>query len=133
MVRILTACPSLFSSVGSEYHNIRFHFEDPGGTGSSNSSAEACMWAELPVSDVSLSTHSVLPARESTQGPAAEKRKRGRPRKVVNVDGKEPAAPQLLGKNASNLEIPQVSSEATGSRKIKPVSLLLAYYYKRYL
>jgi AT hook motif len=81
-----------------------------------------------------FSTHSVLAARESTQGPDAGKRKRGRPRKVINTDGTELAVPWPLGKeskDASNLEIPQVSSEA--GRKNKAVSLLSACYYKRYL
>lgn len=76
--------------------------------------------------DVSISTHSVLAARESTLVPEAGKRKRGRPRKVADTDGTELAAPRLLGRNASN--------EAVGQKNdSEPVSLLLACNYKRYL
>ena len=63
---------TLFLLVGLEYLDIWFNFEDPGRTISTrgSNSSEACMWTEL---HVSLSTHSVLAARESTLVPEAGK------------------------------------------------------------
>ena len=72
--------------------------------------------------DVSISTHFFfLTARESTLVPEAGKRKRGRPRKVVDTDGTELATPRLLGRNASKMGISQVNSEVAGQKK-EPVS-----------
>lgn len=76
---------------------------------------------------MSLSTHSVLAARESTLFSEAGKRKRGRPRKFANADGIELATTRPLRMDASNMEISQVNSEV--GRENVPVSLLLACYY----